>query len=127
MKTRWLLFSVLVLCLVTAAAFAADIPASVPIVPGVPAQADIPTGGTYAYFSFVPETSGTYIFSSSAETDTYGYAYDADMLQLASDDDSGENNNFSLSCVLTAGETYYFAARFYSSDNVGSFPVTLEA
>ena len=86
---------------------------------------NIENGGEYYYFSFTPETEGTYIFNSNSDTDTYGYLYDSDMNELTSDDDSGKNNNFSIGYNFEAGKTYIFGCRFYSSENTGSFNVSL--
>ncbi len=89
------------------------------------ATANITEGGAYAYFSYTPDDTDFYKFTSFAESDTYGYLYDADWNVLAEDDDSGEDFNFRVSAELQAGNTYYFGARYYSSERVGSFPVLL--
>ncbi|MCR4673247.1 MAG: S-layer homology domain-containing protein [Lachnospiraceae bacterium] len=105
------------------------------IVPDTVYTAEITAAGSYAYYKYtVPEgAEGTYFFYSSYKDgvyyDTYGYVYSyrdgSGLIQLASDDDSGEGNNFSVSYYLEAGNTYYFGARMYSSGNTGSFNVTL--
>ncbi|MBR0447466.1 MAG: leucine-rich repeat protein, partial [Clostridia bacterium] len=77
-----------------------------------------------AYFQFIPEVSGTYNFVSHADFDTYGHLYNAEMEEIARDDDSGENSNFSVAAPLIAGETYYFGARRYNREP-DSFTVTL--
>ncbi len=89
------------------------------------ATANITEGGAYAYFSYTPDETDFYKLTSFAESDTYGYLYDADWNVLAEDDDSGESYNFRVSAELQAGNTYYFGARYYSSERVGSFPVLL--
>ncbi len=98
---------------------------AVPLTLGETATAVIDNGGDYAYFSFTPETSGVYIWTSQGDYDTYGYLYDADMNELASDDDSGDGGNFRIEYTLSAGTTYCFGARFYSSSSTGSFDVLL--
>ena len=77
------------------------------------------------YLRFIPERSGKYTFYSSADSNTYGYLFDADKNQLASNDDAGEDLNFSITYELEAGKTYYWGARLYSYES-GSFDVTLE-
>ena len=81
--------------------------------------------GAYAYFSFTPSVSGGYNFTSTGWIDTYGYLYNSDWDVIYQDDDGGENSNFSITYALTAGETYYFGARYYNSSNTGSFTVIL--
>ena len=81
--------------------------------------------GEVAYFSFIPEVSGTYYFFSDAQSDTYGYVYDENFNQLVSDDDSGDGNTFLVSYDFVAGEQYYLGARYYSSSNTGEFYVVL--
>ena len=98
---------------------------------------DITEGGSKAYFTFTPEVTDLYHFySTSAEgsyTDTYGHLYDADMKELAFNDDCNttavpeilNSSNFCISYVLEAGKTYVFAARLYNAYFTGSFTVTL--
>ena len=52
-------------------------------------------------------------------------SHNQDRNQLDEDDDSGDNNNFSITYTMTAGQTYYFAVRYYSSDKTGGFTVTI--
>ena len=78
-----------------------------------------------AYFKFIPETDGTYYFYSNVSRDCYGYVYDSNMNQLISDDDGGYNANFKISYDFEAGQVYYLAARFYSSDEVGDIVVSI--
>ena len=78
-------------------------------------------GGEYKFFTFVPEKSGIYKFSSAKNSYTEGWIYNADMKNLAYDH-SISDSNFSISYNLKAGEVYYLGAL------VGSYiesPVTL--
>ena len=59
-----------------------------------PQTADITEAGSYAYFAFTPSVSCTYIFYSETDEDTHGHLYDADMNELARDDDCGGSRNF---------------------------------
>ena len=93
---------------------------------GEASTANIAGGGQIAYFSYTPAQTGYYAFSSSADSDTFGYLYDDVMRQIAEDDDGGEGNNFKVMQQLTAGKTYYFGARYNSSGDTGSFDVLLE-
>ena len=87
---------------------------------------DVEAGQT-VYLRFVPQKDGTYIFTSNAEADTYGHLFDSEKNEIASDDDGAEdgNGNFRLKYQLTAGTVYYWGARYYSSENSGSFDVSL--
>ena len=93
---------------------------------GVTRTATITAAGQYAYFSFVPSGSGTYVFeSTNTSGDPYGYLYDSSWNVLASNDDGAGNSNFRISYVLTAGTTYYFGVRFWSSSATGDITVRL--
>ena len=71
------------------------------------------SGGSLTYFSFMPETTCSYTFSSRSVSDTYGYLYDSEMNELTYNDNGNVNNNFSITYQLTAGETYILGVRFY--------------
>ena len=90
---------------------------------------DIPVSITYpgqnVCLPFTPTVSGTYVFTSHGDRDTYGHIYDRYWNQIAYNDDGGDGNQFRVECYLYADQTYYLVARFYSSDRVGSFPVRI--
>ncbi len=88
--------------------------------------ATISTGGREVQYSFTPVLSGTYRIYSTGSYDTRVYVYDENGNQIASDDDSGDNRNFSLECDLEAGRTYTYGVRFYSSSATGSFTFYFE-
>ena len=73
---------------------------------------------------FTPEEDGRYVFSSEGYNDTIVYLYCGDEY-LEEDDDGGTNSNFSLVYNLKAGETYTYRAKYYSSNETGSFSVLL--
>ncbi|MBR0154183.1 MAG: hypothetical protein IJM26_10410, partial [Lachnospiraceae bacterium] len=87
--------------------------------------AEIKSPGEIKYYKFVPTADGTYVLTSTAEMDTYGHLYDADWDQIATNDDGGSNGNFRLSYQMTAGTTYYYGVRFYSTYDTGSIPFNL--
>ena len=76
-------------------------------------------------FSFVPLETGDYVFYSTGNSDTLCYLYDSNHYRLDSDDDTGENYNFSLSAHLMADTQYYFGVKMYGSNATGTFAVTL--
>lgn len=79
-------------------------------------------------YKFVPEQDGYYKFYSynNGEVDSCAYLYDSEMIELTYDDDSGDDRNFLITYKLTAGQTYYFAPQFYSSNNEGVFYTKIE-
>ncbi|MBQ7682149.1 MAG: Ig-like domain-containing protein, partial [Oscillibacter sp.] len=95
------------------------------------ATATISTGGRRAYFSFTPQTSGSYIFeSTNTSGDTYGFFYDTqspddNTTPADRNDDGGNGLNFRLTKTLTAGTTYYYGAKFYSSSTTGNIEVKM--
>ena len=99
----------------------------IPLTLNVEAEAVIEQAGGYAYFSFTPEETDWYEFTSLAGIDTYGYLYDEDMDEITRDDDSGTNNNFKITYELEEGVPYIFGVRYYSSSNTGSFNVVLRS
>ena len=97
----------------------------IPLSLGDTLTVDIPAGET-VYFSFMPQETGRYVFSSSGSFDPVGYLYDSSMTELLSNDDvNTSNRNFALLSELTGGKLYYYAARMYSSTATGSVSLTL--
>lgn len=91
------------------------------------ATVDIDEKNGLAAFVFKPSKTSFYTFTSVGTKDTHGILYDSDFTQLAYDYDSGENENFLFSARLTAGRQYVLIAKFSSSNEVGSFAVTLNS
>ena len=86
----------------------------------------IGTSGRYRYFSFTPNTTASYIFESTLSSgDSYGYLYNSSGTELATDDDSGVGANFKIEYTLTAGNTYFFAVKYWNSSSTGTIPVKL--
>lgn len=78
------------------------------------------------YIKFTAPYTGRYKFYSLSNLDTYGYICDADKNPIASDDDSGDGNNFSVIATLAKGTKYYLGAKFYNSSASGTLPVKIE-
>ena len=77
--------------------------------------------GEVAWLSFTPQESGDYKIWSydKNEGDPKVYLYDESKTEcLGEDDDSGEDNNFTLIYSLEGGTTYYYEAKTY---NDGAF------
>lgn len=88
---------------------------------------DIQKGERYATYQFVPEESGSYTFYSISDQETSCFLRSANGTTLDADyTHSGQKNNFSLDCSLSAGVTYYFTAQFTASSSTeGSFQICI--
>ena len=90
-------------------------------------QVTIAEANGSAIYKFVPSTTGAYKFyAESNGQDTYGMLYDSEFMIITSDDDGGEHGDFKIVANLTAGQTYYLGAQFYSGVT-GSYYVTASA
>ncbi len=81
---------------------------------------EIKVGDTYTvtkkeYAKFVPTISGTYVLSSSGDSDPYVNLYDSNFGHIDSADDD-DGYNFSFVYEYTAGETYYFCFKDYDDE-----------
>ena len=80
----------------------------------------IRTGGEYRYYKFVPKVTANYAIGTISRFDTYGYLYDENHKQLASNDDgykkgdSTYSYDFFIRYHLKAGKTYYIGVRAYA-------------
>lgn len=79
---------------------------------------------TARYFAFVPLVSCSVKIYTQGSLDTYGRLYNSNKSLLASDDDSGSGNNFSITYNLTAGTLYYIWAAGYSSSGTTTIYIT---
>ena len=82
---------------------------------------NITSGGQYVYFSFTPETTGSYNIQSYGSMDTYGYLYNSLYYQINYNDDGDYDLNFKMVHTLQAGSTYYIGIKLFSADLTGSF------
>ena len=76
--------------------------------------------GTAQYYTFEPTVNGVYKFYSTGSYDTICTLYNANQVEIKSNDDDGEGNNYLLSTQLTAGKKYYLSVAVYGG-NSGSF------
>ena len=69
-------------------------------------------------FVFTPETSGFYTLYSTGNVDTEAsiYAERGDYYLDLDDDDSGENNNFKITCFLMGGIEHHIYCSNYETD-----------
>lgn len=87
----------------------------------------IENAGDSVRFVFTPAESGWYSFSSNGGFDTYGFVLDADEINLAYNDDGGENRNFNVVFEADAGQSYFLKANMYEPSDTGEFSVTVTA
>jgi len=71
-----------------------------------------------------PTAGGTLVVETSGDLDTMMWAYDSNMRELDSNDDSGQGYNARISLTVRANETYYFKVRGYNSSTSGPFAVS---
>ncbi|CAF3781097.1 unnamed protein product [Adineta steineri] len=76
--------------------------------------------------------SGRYSFTSISSYDTYGYLYNDPFNPskpsrnlIASDDDSGNSNQFRINATLQSGNTYVLVFTTYSTGVTGSFSIAV--
>ena len=69
-------------------------------------------------YVFIASTTGTYVITTKAGFDTYGYLYDGNKGYITYNDDA-ETNQFKIYHDCEEGETYYIGAAFYNSSDVG--------
>ena len=81
------------------------------------------------YFKFTPLNTGFYTLQSSNSTgDPKVWLYNSSHVELASDDDSGENQdyNFALTYHFIKNVTYYIAAGHYGTET-GSYTLLISS
>ena len=85
------------------------------------------SGETGIWYKFTAPNTGTYIFFTDGEEDTYGNLFNYPTLDgsvagsLKADDDSGGYYNFKITYSLTKGQTVYLRVRGYDEAYEGQF------
>ena len=92
---------------------------------GVLTDAVISTGGETLIYTFTPDESGWYAFTSSGSCDTVATLYDYRGDALKSGDDFGSDRNSRLVYRLYSYSTYTYEVRLYSGSATGSFQVAV--
>lgn len=91
--------------------------------------------GKREIYSYTPASTGTYTVKSTGNVKNYGavtitsdplgWVYNSSLKLIASDDNSGENENFSMKLRLNEGETYYIVAGC-TREGQGSFYLKID-
>jgi len=81
--------------------------------------------GDVDFFRIDVSTRGTYTFSTTGYTDTYGTLYDINGFTLTENDDSGPDSNFQIRQTLSPG-TYYLAVDGYNSSTAGVYSLEIK-
>ena len=87
--------------------------------------ATIKYGGEMYYFAVTTTSGDDYTFDSVSDGDTRAYLYNSSGSQLASNDDSGDGNNFLFQYALASNTTYILGVRWYSDNTTGDFSVRM--
>ena len=87
-------------------------------------SANIFAAGCCKYYYIEPSYTRTYHFESTGSVDSRIAIYDSNGNELAFNDDSGEDYNFSLNFTAEGGKKYYVKIYAYS-DNTGIIPFTV--
>ncbi|PSJ18429.1 tyrosinase family protein [Nitrosomonas supralitoralis] len=93
-----------------------------------PTQADIGTAGETDVFRFEIPSFGPYTIYTTGPSDTFMTLFGPNdpNIEVASDDDAGENFNSQITRNLSAG-TYYLRIRLYSSSATGNYAVAVRS
>ncbi|MBO5065590.1 MAG: InlB B-repeat-containing protein, partial [Clostridia bacterium] len=78
------------------------------------------------YYTITPSYTRKYRIESTGSIDSKVTIYNASGTELTSDDDSGNENNFSLNYTFQSGQKYYIKIHAYG-ENTGSIPFTMKA
>ena len=78
-------------------------------------------------FEFTAPVTGTYtIYSSDITPDLMAYLYDSNQVQIAEDDNSGNDRNFKITASLTEGQTYFLKVSCLGENGMGDYTVNFE-
>ena len=81
----------------------------------VPNKSSSNSTNSQYYYAFVPLTSGNVTIYSTGSFDSEGYLCNSSKNAITSNDDGGENYNFSITYNVTAGTLYYIRPVGHSS------------
>lgn len=85
------------------------------------------TQGETTRASFKATSSGTYIFTTTGNNDTYGSLLSTatDSNAILSDDDSGIDHNFKIEYSLSSNQTVYIGVKFYDANTSGNINLNI--
>ncbi len=99
--------------------------AATPIPVGSATVGILELGKDVDFFVFSVNVAGWHYFGARGSTATVGRLYDSTVTQIASDDDSGEGENFRIAAYLTPG-VYYVAVSGDFSSTTGLYTFHVE-
>jgi hypothetical protein len=80
-------------------------------------------GGDEYWYSVRASQVGFLAVETSGSTDTYLEAYDSSYKLITTNDDGGEGGNAKIEMMVSAGTTYLFKLRGYSTSTTGSYRI----
>ncbi len=89
-----------------------------------PVSGNLETKGDIDYFRFVLNSTGTITAYTTGATDTLGTLRNGLGNVIATNDDSGSRENFSIKRELNLG-TYYIAVSAYSNEETGTYSLRI--
>lgn len=100
---------------------------SVADITGLPFGASVSgyiAAGREYWYSVRPTASGVVTVETTGNTDTYMHAYNADFMELAVNDDGGEERNAKITLNANAAQVYYVRVRAVSGTVTGSYRIS---
>lgn len=92
--------------------------------PGIPFGTQIEYVNDVDYYKFTTGAAGFYTFESKSIYNTYGEVYSSSQTLIASDDNSGYEENFRITLNCSANTTYYIKVGCHNGDN-GSYSISV--
>ncbi len=84
--------------------------------------ANVSTAGETVCYKYTPSETAKYVIYSTGSADTKVYLYDANITEIAHDDNGGDDTNFRLEYTLTAGTEYIFGVKYINLSATGTIP-----
>jgi Cys-rich repeat protein len=88
-------------------------------------QGNIEVGGDEDFFRFTAGATASYTISTTSQIDTHCTLMDANGRNLASDDDSGADQNCQISHDLSQGTAYLIKVRHFSAGGTGTYTLVI--
>ena len=86
-------------------------------------QGNIAAGGEH-WYSIQPAADGIIMVETTGRTDTYMHAYNADFVELSTNDDGGYGSNAQIILNVSANKIYYFKVKGNNSNTTGFYRIS---